>query len=66
MVSEMMNGKDGVRKTHKKKLSHDNRCPGLEMNPGPLEYETGVLTIRPRCSVEKCREIARNTIEKKK
>lgn len=65
MVSEIMNGKDGVRKIHKK-LSHDSRCPGLEMNPGPLEYETGVLTFRPRCSVEKCREIARNTLKKKR
>jgi hypothetical protein len=40
----------GLRKT-KKNLSQYKRCPGRESNKGPLEYEAGVLTTRPRRSV---------------
>jgi hypothetical protein len=39
-----------LRKTTKN-FSQDSRSPGREMNPGPLEYEAGMLTIRPRRSV---------------
>jgi len=36
-----------------KDSSQDNRCPGRYFNPGPSEYETGVLTTRPRRSVSR-------------
>jgi hypothetical protein len=31
-----------------KNLSQDSRCPGRDFNPGPPEYEAGVLITRPR------------------
>jgi hypothetical protein len=40
----------GVRKITKY-LSRYSRSPGRNLNPGPPEYEAGVLTIRPRRSV---------------
>jgi hypothetical protein len=40
---------EGLRKTTEN-LIHDSRCPGRDLNPGPPEYEAGVLT-RPRRSV---------------
>jgi hypothetical protein len=35
--------------------NHENQCqdirsPGRDLNPGPAEYEAGVLTTRSRCS----------------
>jgi hypothetical protein len=41
---------DGLRKTTKY-LSQDGQSPGLVLNPGALEYETGMLTTRSRRSV---------------
>jgi hypothetical protein len=38
---------EGLRKTTKN-LSQDSRSPGRDLNPGPPEYEAGVLTTRPR------------------
>jgi hypothetical protein len=34
-----------------KTLSQDSRSPGRDLNPGPPEYEAGVLTTRQRRSV---------------
>jgi hypothetical protein len=34
-----------------KKPNHDSRSPSRELNPGPAEYEAGMLTTRPRHSV---------------
>jgi hypothetical protein len=36
-------------------LNHDSR--GLVSNPGPPEYEAGVLTARPRRSMLRCIEV---------
>jgi hypothetical protein len=33
-------------------LSQDSRPPGRDLNQRSLEYETGVLTARSRCSVD--------------
>jgi hypothetical protein len=41
---------EGLRKTTKN-LSQVSRSPGRDLNPGPPEYEAGVLTTRPRRSV---------------
>jgi hypothetical protein len=30
-----------------KNISQNNRPPSGDLNPGPTEYETGVLTTRP-------------------
>jgi hypothetical protein len=38
-------------------LSQDSRCPGRDLNPGPLRYEAGVLTILPQHSVVEFYEI---------
>jgi hypothetical protein len=40
----------GPRKTTEN-LGHDSRSPGREWNPGPPEYEAGMLATRPRRSV---------------
>jgi hypothetical protein len=32
-------------------LNEDSRSPGRDLNPGPLEYEAGVLSTQPRRSV---------------
>jgi hypothetical protein len=32
-------------------LSQDCRSPGRDLNQEPPEYEAGVLSTRPRCSV---------------
>jgi hypothetical protein len=42
---------EGLRKT-KKIISQDNRSPGRDLNPGPPEYEAGMLTTRPRSSTK--------------
>jgi hypothetical protein len=34
-----------------KSISQGSRSPGRDLNPGPPEYEVGVLTTRPRRSV---------------
>jgi hypothetical protein len=34
-----------------KSLSQNSRSPDLDFNPGPPEYEAGMLTSRPRLSV---------------
>jgi hypothetical protein len=34
-----------------KALRQDSRHPGRDLNPGALEYEAGVFTIRPRRSL---------------
>jgi hypothetical protein len=47
-------GLGGLRKTTKN-LGQDSWSPGRDLNPGPPEYETGVLTTRSRrwvCSRE--------------
>jgi hypothetical protein len=36
--------------------SQDSRSPSRDLNPGPPEYEAGVLTTRPRRSVCNCSE----------
>jgi hypothetical protein len=41
---------EGLRKTTNN-LIQDSRCPGRDLNPGPSEYEAGILTTRPRHSV---------------
>jgi hypothetical protein len=40
----------GLRK-NTKNLIQDSWSPGRDLNPGPPEYETGVLTTQPRRSV---------------
>jgi hypothetical protein len=35
---------EGLRKTTKN-LTQDNRSPGRDLNPGPPEYEAGVLPL---------------------
>jgi hypothetical protein len=42
--------KEGLRK-NTKNFSHYNRYQGRDRNPGPHEYEGGLLTTRPRRSV---------------
>jgi hypothetical protein len=37
---------EGLLKTTKNH-GQDSRSPGRDLNPGPLEYEAGVLTTRP-------------------
>jgi hypothetical protein len=41
---------EGLR-TPTKTLCDDSWHPGQNLNPGPFEYEGGVLTTRPRRSV---------------
>jgi hypothetical protein len=41
---------EGVRKTTKN-LSQDNRSPGQDLNPGPSEYEAGVLNVTVVCHI---------------
>jgi hypothetical protein len=41
---------EGLRKTTKN-LSEDSLSPDRNLNQRPSEYETGVLTTRPQCSV---------------
>jgi hypothetical protein len=36
---------EGTEKNHEN-LSQDRRSPSRDLNPGPAEYETGVLTTR--------------------
>jgi hypothetical protein len=40
----------GTEEKHKK-LSQDSRSPGQDRNPGPPEYEVGLLATQPRRSV---------------
>jgi hypothetical protein len=40
----------GIEKNHKN-LSQDSPSPGRGMNPGPPEYEAGMLNTRPQRSV---------------
>jgi hypothetical protein len=42
----------GSEKTHEN-LSQDSQSPGRDFNPGPPEYEAGVLTARTRRSVKR-------------
>jgi hypothetical protein len=44
---------DGLRKTSKT-LSQDSRSLGRNLDPGPPEYEAGVLTTRQQGSVPPC------------
>jgi hypothetical protein len=44
---------EGLRKTMKTP-SEDNRSPNRDLKRGPPEYKAGVLTARPRRSVETC------------
>jgi hypothetical protein len=44
-------GLEELRKTTKN-LNQDSRFPGRDLKPGPTEYEAGVLTTRPRLSIE--------------
>jgi hypothetical protein len=41
---------EGLR-TSTKTICDDSWRPGRNFNPGPFEYEAGVLTTRPRRSV---------------
>jgi hypothetical protein len=41
---------EGLKKTTKS-LSQDTRSPSRNLNPGPPEYEAGVLTTRPQGSI---------------
>jgi hypothetical protein len=41
----------GTEENHEKTFSHDSQSPGWDLNPGPPEYEAGVLTSRPWHSV---------------
>jgi hypothetical protein len=43
----------GRTEENHKNLSQDSWFPGRDLNPGPPEYETGVLTTRPRLLVTK-------------
>jgi hypothetical protein len=38
---------EGLRK-RTGNLNQDSRSPGPDLNPGPPEYEAGVLTTRPQ------------------
>jgi hypothetical protein len=40
---------EGLRETQN--LSQDSRSQDLDFNPGPSEYEAGLLTTQPRRSV---------------
>jgi hypothetical protein len=60
--------REGPKKTMRN-LGQDNGFPGRDLNPGPPEYEAGVLTTRPRCSVNatmKIENIAKHRREKLK
>jgi hypothetical protein len=46
---------EGLRET-KKNLSQYSQSPDRDLNPAPPEYEAGVSTTRPRCSVDKCEQ----------
>jgi hypothetical protein len=50
---DLGNRMDGLRKTTKS-LSQDSRSSGLDLKPGPLENEAGMLITRPRLSVPCC------------
>jgi hypothetical protein len=39
----------------KKNISQDNRSPGRDLNPGPPEYDAGMLTTKLRRSVSSAR-----------
>jgi hypothetical protein len=41
---------EGLKKTTEN-VSQDMKSPGRDLNPRPAEYETAVLTTRPRRSV---------------
>jgi hypothetical protein len=51
-ILDIILAEEELRKTTKN-LSQDNRTPGRNLNPGPSEYQTEVLTTRLRRSVEK-------------
>jgi hypothetical protein len=36
---------------HKRNLSQDNWSLDQDLNPGPLEYEVGLITNQPQCSI---------------
>jgi hypothetical protein len=38
----------GAEEKLQKNLSQDSRPPSRDLNPGPLEYEAGMLTTRPQ------------------
>jgi hypothetical protein len=40
----------GSEENHEK--PHDNRSAGRDLNPGPPEYDEGLLSIRPQRSVD--------------
>jgi hypothetical protein len=42
-----------------KVLRQDSWSPGLDLNPGPPKYDTGVLTPRPRRSVRNIQKLIR-------
>jgi hypothetical protein len=41
----------GVTEVNLENLGQDSHSPGQDLNAGPPEYQEGVLTPRPRCSV---------------
>jgi hypothetical protein len=43
---------EGLRKTTKN-LGQDSRSPELDLNPGPTEYDAGVLATWPQISVRR-------------
>jgi hypothetical protein len=50
---------EGLRKATKN-FSQDSRSPGRDLNSGPPEYEAGMLTTRPRCTVRTWQNHAHN------
>jgi hypothetical protein len=51
---------EGLRKTTKN-FSQDTRSPGRDLNPGPPEFEAGVLTTQARRSVASYRVLGTTT-----
>jgi hypothetical protein len=43
---------EGTEENHEK-LSQDSQSSGRDLNPEHSEYEAGMLTTRPRCSVQR-------------
>jgi hypothetical protein len=50
LIQGFFPGIGGTEKNNKN-LSQGSRSPGRDFNQEPPEYKTGVLTTRPRCSV---------------
>jgi hypothetical protein len=51
VLSRHLPGRTGENYEH---VKQDIRSPGRDLNPGLSEYEAGMLTTGPQCSVDIC------------